>query len=114
MRQISPAEALRELTKWKTESRLACIYTVAATDVVFSVRKGTLEIRGSDIFFGSDIFLESETGKALMHLSHDEEYSLIERVDLPLTIRKGFAPLSEPGLLVRFCNGDACFFEAEQ
>ena len=114
MRQISPAEALRELNKWKTESRLGCVYTVAGTDAVFSVRQGTLEIRGSDILLGSDLFLESETCKALMHLSNGEEYSLIEPVDLPLTLRKGFPPLSANGLLVRFSNGDACFFQVER
>lgn len=108
IRQISPAEALRELNKWKTESRLGCIYTVAGTDAVFSVRKGTLEIRGSDLFF------DAESCKALMHLSNGEEYNLIEPVDLPLTLRQGFPRLSAAGLLVRFHNGDACFFQVER
>lgn len=103
IRPISPAAALRELNKWKTESRLGCICTVAGTDAVFSVRKGTLEIRGSELFF------DAETCKALMHPSNGEEYNLIEPVDVPLTLRQGFPPLSAPGLLVRFHNGDACF-----
>lgn len=81
--------------------RLGCIYTVAGTDAVFSVRKGTLEIRGSNLFF------DAETCKALMQLSNGEEYSLIEAVDLPLTLLQGFPPVSAPGLLVHFHNGDA-------
>ena len=108
IRQISPAEALRELNRWKTESRLGCIYTVAGTDAVFSVRHGTLEMRGADLF------LDAETCKALMHLSNGEEYSLIEPADLPLTLPQGFPPLSARGLLVRFSNGDACFFQVER
>lgn len=114
MRQISPAEALRELNKWNAGSRLGCIYMVAGTEAVFSVRHGTLEIRGSDIFFGSDLVVESETCRALMHLSNDEEYSLLEPVDLPLTVGKGFPPLSANSLLVRFRNSDACCFEVER
>jgi hypothetical protein len=49
-----------------------------------------------------------------MHLSNGEEYSLIEPVDLPLTLRQGFPPLSAQGLLARFRNGDACFFQVER
>jgi len=63
---------------------------------------------------GADLFLDAETCKALMHLSNGEEYSLIEPADLPLTLPQGFPPLSAQGLLVRFSNGDACFFQVER
>jgi hypothetical protein len=106
MRQISSGEALQALSRWNETSPLGCLYKVSALDAVFSVRLGKLEIRAEEIF------LESGTGKVLMHLRDTAEYALIEPADLPLVVRKGFPPLSQEGIRVRFPNGDLCYFLA--
>lgn len=108
MKEISSAGALRELLRWSKDSQPGCIYATAGTDAIFSVRQGKLEIRESDIF------LETETGKALMHLRDGEGYAVAEPADLPLTLREGFPPLSGKILRVRFRNGDTCCFMAER
>jgi hypothetical protein len=107
MKKISSEEALQDLSKWNEDSRLGCLYKVAAVDAIFSVRLGKLEIREEDIF------LESGTGKVLMHLRESAEYQLVEPSDLPLTVRQGFPPLTQEGIRIHFPNGDVCFFLIE-
>jgi hypothetical protein len=39
MKEISSADAFRDLNAWNTDSRVGCIYTVREVDAVFSVRQ---------------------------------------------------------------------------
>lgn len=103
MRNISSVDALRELNNWNSKSRVGCIYTVRELDAVFSVRRGSTEIRDSDIF------VDASDANALMHLE-DCEFSLRDPEDLPFVLKKGFPPLPETHLRVTFRNGDVCFF----
>jgi ATP phosphoribosyltransferase len=107
MRQISSAEAFRDLNTWNSDSRIGCIYTVRDVDAVFSVRRGKLDIRGTDIF------LESEDGKALLHLA-DCKFSVTEPHELPFQLKHGFPPLSRAAIKAVFKNEDVCFFFPER
>jgi hypothetical protein len=103
MKQISYAEAFRDLNNWSKESRVGCVYTVWATDAVFSVRRAIIDIRGSDLF------VDADTGKGLMHL-RDCTFELTERGDLPLELKRGFPPLASVAIRTVFSEGDVCFF----
>jgi hypothetical protein len=104
MRNISSAQALQQLATWNEDSRLGCLYKVSDMDALFSLRLAKLEIRAEDLF------LESGTGKVLLHLRESAECAVVEPADLPLAVRQGFPPLSQESIRVRFPNGDLCYF----
>lgn len=106
MRQISSAEALRDLNKWSNDSLVGCIYSVRSVDAAFSVRRGKLEIRDSDLF------LEADKGNALMHLRACT-FSKTEPHELPFQLKHGFPPLAVEAIRVLFRNNDVCFFFPE-
>lgn len=103
MKEISSAEAFRDLNAWNKESRVGCIYTVRDVESAFSIRRAKLEIRETDLF------IETETGKGLMHL-RDCTFERTDPGDLPFQLKRGFPPLAVHAIRTRFRNGDVCFF----
>jgi hypothetical protein len=108
MRQMSSAEALGELSKWNKDYLVGCIYTNAGTRAAFSVRRGALEVRDADLF------LETETGKVLIHLSETARFDLADPTEMPFAQRMGPPSLSRTALKVVFPNNDVCLLFPEQ
>jgi len=102
MRQISSADAFRELNIWR-DSRVGCVFSVRSAAAVFSVRRAKLGVRESIVY------IEAETGAGMLDLL-DCKFSLTEPGDLPLELKEGFPPLTVVTLRIDFKNEDVCFF----
>jgi hypothetical protein len=109
MRQISQAEAVRELTSWNKSSLLGCTFSRADAAVVFRVSRAKLELRTPTLFF-----LDGR-GQAMLHIGADASFTLREREELAVEEKRlGFKCDFETSLQIKFVNHDSCFIYEEK
>jgi len=108
MRQISSADAFRELNTWNKDSLVGCVFARQDAKAAFRLRHLKLELREPNLR------LEGQDVIAFLHLSGGTEFVVGDVDDSAAAFDEGFDIHSDACIRVTFDNGDLCFMFPER
>jgi len=105
MKQISSAEAFRELNEWNKVSRVTLTFARKDAATVFVLRDASIELQEPNIF------VENGGGQSMMHFGSNVSFAQLEPAEVKEALwRKVPVPPTVAACLrATFGDGDFCF-----
>jgi hypothetical protein len=108
MRQISSAEAFRELTNWSKDSLVGCAFSSQDQKAALRLRHAKSELRESSLI------LDGKHVIARFDFCDDVAFALGDANDLAAAYSKGLDIPSDTCIRATFADGDLCLIFPER